>query len=85
MSAARPVGLGPADVLTPAEAVAALRVAEADGHAWLKEEGLVVTVVGRPRVIWGDVLERIRTGAIPSSVRKGAKPRSSTLPRERLG
>jgi hypothetical protein len=59
----RPTGLGLGDVLTVREAVAALRVREATGRAWLREHRLIVEVAGVERVVWGDVLSALRRGA----------------------
>ena len=60
MPSDRLFGLGVGDLLTVREACRALRMREGDGRRWLDEEQLVRRVAGRPRVVWGDVLARIR-------------------------
>lgn len=71
-SAARPVGLGPCDVLTMAEAIAMLGMREPDARRWLANHSLVHDVAGRERVIAGDLAEAIRgtgkTGLSPRAV-----------------
>jgi hypothetical protein len=74
MPADRPIGLGLGDVLTVREAVRALRIAEAEGRRWLETEGLIRHVAGRPRVIWGDVVARIRAGE-PQDEKPETRPR----------
>lgn len=46
-------------VLTVAQAVKALPMRDADARQWLHDEGLVVSLGGRPRVLWGRVLEAL--------------------------
>jgi hypothetical protein len=68
---ARPVGLGPCDVITVPEAVAMLGMREPDARRWLADHDLVHDVAGRERVIAGDLVEAIRgTG------KRGPSPRA---------
>lgn len=57
---ARPVGVGPCDVLTVPEAVAMLGMREPEARGWLADHDLVHDVAGRERVIAGDLAEAIR-------------------------
>jgi hypothetical protein len=47
------------DVLTVEAASVRLGLPLRDGKAWLEDEGLVVCVAGRERVLWGQVLDRL--------------------------
>lgn len=58
----RPIGLGLGDILTVCEAMRALRMRDEDARRWLETEGLIRHAAGRPRVIWGEVVARIRAG-----------------------
>lgn len=59
--------LGEAAVLTPAQAAQLLPWDDASAGEWLRRRGLVRRVDGREVVIWGDVLEAIRSGGQDAS------------------
>lgn len=49
------------DLLSVADAVREMGIADKDAREWLRTEGLLVDLAGRDRVIWGEVLDRLRT------------------------
>lgn len=52
------------DVLSPAEACAALGVPlDGVGSTWLRDNGLLLALGGEHRVIWADVLDALRRGS----------------------
>ena len=53
--------LSEADVLKPYEVACALSKNRKTTRAWLAEHELIRMVLGSPRVIWGDVLQLIRS------------------------
>ena len=57
MSATRPTGRGPCDLLTIQEACRVLRINDREGRAWLIAQGLVRYFAGRPRVRAGDLVD----------------------------
>lgn len=57
--------LQPGDVVNIRRAARALHMRDSRAAAWLRSRGLVCSVAGRERVIWGDVLEAIRTNQPP--------------------
>lgn len=66
-------------VLTEAEAVALLPVRDSDARAWLRSQGLVRQLAGRPVVRWADVLD-----ALAGDRRPEPRPPAPALPRVRL-
>lgn len=75
--------LSPASVLSVAEAVRELGGRQATVKAWLRRQGLVSVAPGLgERVIWGDVLDRIRDGEGPQE--EPPRP-AATLRRAGLG
>lgn len=79
----RLTGLGPGDVLTVAEAARALRLGHRVASDWLRAKGLVVSVAGRDRVVWADVLSALRTTNVPLEVQPTPR-RGCTLRRAGL-
>jgi hypothetical protein len=75
----RPTGLGPGDLLTVSEAARAMRMREAEARSWLRGEGLVRHLAGRERVIWGDVLARLRAVDLEGEARQEDR-RKGSLP-----
>ena len=67
------------ELVTVARAARALHLRKSLAAEWLRTNKLVVTVAGRERVIWGDVLRVIRGGGPPAP-----RPSFRGLPRERL-
>lgn len=89
--AAARLELGAAAILSVVTAVALMPLAEADARRWLEEHGLVHDLAGRRVVIWGDVLEALRShppasAPPPSGPARARGPRSAgpPLPRVRL-
>lgn len=68
MSPPRPISRD--DLLTLAEATRELGFRRSEAESWLRSEGLVVSVCGRERVVWGSVLDAI-TGAVQEPPRRG--------------
>jgi hypothetical protein len=58
--------LGGAAVLSVAEAAEQLPMPDDEAVAWLEGQGIVVRLVGRRVVIWGDVLNRVRESSAAS-------------------
>lgn len=75
--------LGAAAVLSEAAAVDLLPLARKEAREWLRELGLVRYLRGRRVVVWGDVLEALRTDA-DKPTRPEPKPRTGHLPRVKL-
>ncbi len=50
------------DVLTVEAACARLGLPLRDGRPWLEDEGLIVRVAGRERVLWWRVMDRLDSG-----------------------
>lgn len=57
--------LGAAAVLSPSRAAELLPWREGVAMAWLREQGLILTLPLGEVVVWGDVIERLRSGAEP--------------------
>ncbi len=51
--------LGPWDILSVPEVVKRLKIRNGDARRWLREQGLIRNVLGRERVLWGDVLRSL--------------------------
>jgi len=64
------LALGAAAVVSVTEAARLLPGREADCRKWLRTEGLVRFVMGRPVVVWGDVLEALRLSNKPKRKKK---------------
>lgn len=81
--------MGAGAVLTVGEAAALLPVADGEARAWLRDRGLVRSLLGRDVVRWIDVLDALRAGDAPATEgpvparRRATKP-ADTLPRVRL-
>ena len=76
------LAMGAGAVLTVAEAVALLPIADREARTWLRQEDLIRDLAGRPVVRWADVLVALSAGAEP-----GADPLTmvhGTLPRVQL-
>lgn len=65
MSAEDRLLLGAAAVLTPSRAAELLPWRESVAMAWLREQGLILSLPLGEVVVWGDVIERLRSGAEP--------------------
>ena len=74
--------MGVGAVLTVNEAAALLPVADRAARGWLRREGLVSQLDGRPVVVWAAVLAALRRGADPQTPEPAAAP--MRLPRVRL-
>lgn len=73
------MGLGA--ILTLNEAAALLPIADDEARAWLKAQGLIRYLAGRPCVLWMDVAEALRA----PEPRPESRPRAAgALPRVRL-
>lgn len=55
---------GGAAVLSVRRAAELLPIGDAAGRAWLRREGLVRRLEGADVVVWADVLDRVRSGAL---------------------
>lgn len=55
---------GGAAVLSVRRAAELLPIADSAGRAWLRRQGLVRRLEGAEVVVWADVLERVRQGAL---------------------
>ncbi len=64
------LSLGAAAVLSVTEAARLLPGRESECRKWLRTEGLVRFVMGRPVVIWGDVVEALRLSEKPKRKKK---------------
>lgn len=73
--------LGVAAVLPVSEAIELMPLQRPDAREFLRSNGLIHYLQGRPCVIWGDVLEALRK----SSVKHPAQPAEKPKPRVRLG
>ena len=71
------LAMGPGAVLTVNEAAHLLPLADAKARAWLRREGLVVSLDEREVVCWADVLDALRTDRGPDD----PPPRKRRLPR----
>ncbi len=74
------LSMGPGAILTVNEAAHLLPVADAAARAWLRREGLIVTLEEKPVVCWADVLDALRAGKHPDD----PHPRKRKLPRVEL-
>jgi len=57
--------LGAAAVLSPSHAAELLPWREGVAMAWLREQGLILTLPLGEVVVWGDVIERLRVASTP--------------------
>ena len=55
---------GGAAILSVRRAAELLPIADAAGRAWLRQQGLVRSLDGADVVVWADVVERVRAGAL---------------------
>ena len=55
------LALGAGALLTLNEAARLLPMSSGDARLWLRDSRLVVDLDGRPVVVWGDVLNHLRT------------------------
>jgi len=74
------LSMGPGAILTVNEAAHLLPVADAAARAWLRREGLIVTLDDKPVVCWADVLAELSAGKNPD----GPPTRKRRLPRVKL-
>ena len=76
---------GPGAVFAPSHAAGLLPGRDRDNLAWLRREGLVRSLDGRPVVVWGEVLDRIASGRGPDEDRRRRDPPAACdLPRVAL-
>jgi hypothetical protein len=76
------LSMGPGAILTVNEAAHLLPVADAAARAWLRREGLIVTLDDKPVVCWADVLAELSAGKNPDDppTRKRRLPRITLKP-----
>lgn len=74
------LSMGPGAVLTVNEAAHLLPVADAAARAWLRREGLIVTLETKELVCWADVLAALRADNHPTET----PPKKRRLPRVTL-
>jgi hypothetical protein len=74
------MGLGA--ILTVSKAADLLPVTDAAARAWLRREGLIVTLDDKPVVCWADVLAALRAGKNPDDPPPGKRrlPRVTLKP-----
>lgn len=58
------LALGSAAVVSPATAARWLPMSRSDARRWLDARSLVRDLAGRPVVVWGDVLDAIRSAQV---------------------
>lgn len=73
---------GAAAVMSPSAAARLLPIDDREALSWLQDRGLVRQLLGRPVVVWFDVLEAIR-GA-DEEPRRQEKQRPRAMPRMKL-
>ena len=54
--------LSESDVLSLSEVAHELRMRKQEANSWMEDNGIIRNIRGRKRVIWGDVLDLVRTG-----------------------
>ena len=74
------LSMGPGAILSVTEAAGLLPLADTAARAWLRREGLIVTLEEKPVVCWADVLAALRVGKNPDD----QPPRKRRLPRVTL-
>ena len=78
------LSMGAGAVLSLGEAAGLLPVADREAREWLRENGLVSYIKGRPVVAWSAVIEALRNPEVPAPGASKPKPRTGSLPRVRL-
>ena len=76
--------LGAHDILTVVAAVTELGMGRADAVTWLSQNGLIIKVAGRRRVIWGDVVNAARGRDLDEELREEALRRDKRAHRLRV-
>ena len=66
------LALGPAALLSLSDAAGLMPMGDAAAKRWMQEQGIVRDLAGRRVVIWGDVLDRLRS--IPLAANATARP-----------